>query len=112
MDEKGGRVGPDRAPGTMAEPARGTTWGAPDDVERTTPEGDPLAERVEGLPEHEDDRLRGADESIGAGVMAAGGTATETGTSMARDSDTAPMEDDENEGTTEDRAVFPVPPNR
>ena len=110
MDEKGGRVGPDRAPGTIAEPARDATWGASDDVERMTTEDTPGNERLEELPEHEDDRAREATGSLGGGVMAAGGTAVDTG--LPERGGAVGGETDENEGTTEDRPVYPVPPNR
>jgi hypothetical protein len=109
MDEKAGRAAPD-VPGTPRESAPEGTWGAGDDVERMTTEGTPENERLENLPEHEDDRSREADGSLGGGVMAAGGTAVDTGTFERQD--ISATDADENEGTTEDRPVYPVPPNR
>ena len=40
---------------------------------------EPENKRLAELPEHENDRARGAEGSVGAGVAGLGGTATETG---------------------------------
>jgi hypothetical protein len=60
-------------------------------------------ERLEELPDHENDHLRGTDDSQGAGVVSAGGTARETGESS--DSDREPGEDRD----AEPKILFPVP---
>jgi hypothetical protein len=52
---------------------------ADEQLEQETEE--PESERLAELPEHENDRARGVDASIGAGVAGLGGTATETGES-------------------------------
>lgn len=62
-------------------------------------------ERLQALPDHEDDHLRGTDDSVGAGVLSAGGTAKETGQSTGDDG--IPGEERESEDV--DEAVFPLP---
>ena len=65
-------------------------------------EGNP---RLQELPDHENDHLRGTDDSEGAGVLSEGGTARETGESTADDG--TPGEERESEDV--DDAVFPLP---
>ncbi|CAN5701321.1 hypothetical protein BH18CHL1_BH18CHL1_08220 [soil metagenome] len=68
----------------------------------------PSDERLEALPDHEDDAARGVDDSIGAGVMSTGGTAD-----SSRDASGQPVpEEDGQEDQTGAAGMPPGPATR
>ncbi|MEA2623931.1 MAG: hypothetical protein QOH61_2841 [Chloroflexota bacterium] len=86
----------------MAGVAAMAVSGAPDDA---ADESDP---RLQELPEHENDHLRGTDTSEGAGVMSAGGTADVTD---EEDGDgAAPQRETDDDGLVGRVIPSPLPP--